>query len=160
MGRMLCPPPEVGPVIALPVTEPWITRTQDGEEPVEAVYIGVDEALADLYKLKLEMDGYRVTLAQTGTEGLAYARQRVPDIVFLELAPADPSSLQTHRMLRRDRDLREIPVVLLWRGDADAPSIQSLGLGAKDFLVRANGSHSEQSWSDQSVSRLPFRYAQ
>src|ERR1700738_3689658 len=135
---MLCAPPEVGPVMALPVVEPWITRPQDGEEPVEAVYIGTDEALADLYKLKLEMDGYRVKLAQTGTEGLAQARERIPDIVFLEVGPADPSLLQTHRLLRRDRDLKEIPVVLLWRGDSDPPTIQGLALGVKDFLVRAN----------------------
>lgn len=145
--------------MALP-DEPWISRPQDGEEPVEAVYIGTDEALADLYKLKLEMDGYRVTFAPTGTEGLAHARERLPDIVFLEVWPADPSSLQTHRLLRRDRALKEIPVVMLWRGDTDVPAIQSLGLGVKDFVVRANGSHSEQSWSDQSVSRLTSRYAQ
>ena len=126
--------------MALPITEPWFTRpaeAEDGEELVEAIYIGGDGDLADLYRLKLAMDGYRVALASSGTEALAHARKRVPDILFIDLGPADKPLLQTHRTLRRDRALKDIPAVLLWRGGTDPPTIESLGLGARDFLVRA-----------------------
>jgi DNA-binding response OmpR family regulator len=147
--------------MVLPVTESWITRPHDvSDDAVEAIYIGGDPALADLYKFKLEMDGYRVTLAPTDTAGLAQARARIPDIVFLDLGPSDQSLLQMHRTLRRDPDLKDIPVVLLWRGDADASTIQSLHLGVRDFLVKAGGTHSERAWTDLADSRLPFRYVQ
>jgi PleD family two-component response regulator len=146
--------------MALAVTEALLTRPHDDEEPVEAIYIGGGGALADLYKFKLEMDGYRVTLAPTGTEGLAQARERLPDIVFIELGPADQSLLRTHRLLRQDRELKDVPAVLLWRGDTDEPTIQGLHLGAKDFLVKANGTHTEPASSDFSESRLSFRYVQ
>ena len=144
--------------MALPATEPRIARPLDDEEPVEAIYIGGDGTLADLYKFKLEMDGYRVALASTETEALAHARKRLPDIVFIDLGPPDQPLLQTHRALRQNRDLKEIPAVLLWRGGTDPPAIESLGLGAKDFLVKANGSHSQHAWPEVSSGRIPFRF--
>jgi DNA-binding response OmpR family regulator len=147
--------------MALPVTEPWITRPHNiTDEPVAALYIGGDQGLAELYKLKLEMDGYWVTWAATGTEALAQALERKPDIVFLDLGPADQSLLHMHRTLRRDPDLKDLPVVLLWRGNADDPIIQGLHLGPKDFLVKANGTHPDHVWSDLADSRPLFRYVQ
>lgn len=147
--------------MALSATERWITRPHDTtDEPVHALYIGGDTALAELYKLKLEMDGYWVALAATGTEGLARAQEQIPDIVFLDLGPADQSLLHMHRALRRDPDLKDLPVVLLWRGDTDQPTIEGLRLGVKDFLVKANGTHPEAAWSELSDSRLLFRFAQ
>jgi len=146
--------------MALPVTEPRLTWPHDAEAMVEAIYIGGDGALADLYRLKLEMDGYLVRLAATGPEGLTQARTRIPDIIFIDLGPADPSLLDTHRTLRRDRDLKEIPAVLLWRGETDAPTIESLRLSSRDFLVKANGSHSEYAWIDVTSGRIPFGFVQ
>ena len=145
--------------MAMPIAEPWIARLLDDDEVVEAVYIGGDGALADLYKLKLEMDGYLVTMAVTGTEALAKARKRIPDIVFIDLGPADDSLLRTYRMLRLDRDLKDVPAVLLWRGNGDAATVRSLRLTIKDFLVKVNGSHAEHAGSYLSESRLPYRYA-
>jgi DNA-binding response OmpR family regulator len=146
--------------MAMPLSEPWISRQLDDDDTVEAIYIGGDGALADLYKLKLEMDGYRVTMAVTGTEVLAQARERIPDIVFIDLGPADESLLQMHRMLRRHRDLKDVPAVFLWRGDVDAETIRGLRLSVKDFLVKVNGSHVEHVASYLSESLLPFQYAQ
>jgi len=144
--------------MALPLTEPRLTRPHDVESMVEAIYIGGDGALAALYRLKLEMDGYHVRLASTGTEGLEQARKRLPDIMFIDLGPADESLLQTHQTLRRDRDLKDVPAVLLWRGNSDAPTIESLRLGVRDFLVKANGSHYEHAWANISNSRIPFGF--
>lgn len=153
--------PGGGPVIALPISESLLTRPHDPtEELVEAIYVGADGALADLYRLKLELDGYGVTLASTGTEGLARARKRPPDIMFIDLGAGDDSLLQTHRLLRRDPDLKDIPAVLLWRGETDAPTIKSLGLGVMDFLVKANGANTAHAWPDVTNGRIPFGYVQ
>ena len=142
--------------MALPVTEPRLTQPYAAEDVVHAIYIGNDGELADLYRLKLELDGYGVTLAFSGTEGLAQARKRMPDIMFIDLGPGDESLLQTHRILRGDRVLKDIPAVLVWRGDNDAPTIERLGLGAKDFLVKAIGAHSAYTWTDVTSGRIPF----
>ncbi len=140
------------------VTEPWLTRPPDDETLVEAIYVGGDGALADLYRLKLEMDGYLVRLASTGIEWLAQARKRMPDIMFIDLGPADESLLETHRRLRRDRELKDIPAVLLWRGGTDPPTLDSLSLGVKDFLVKANGTHSEHAWPETANGRIPYGF--
>ena len=161
LSRIIGSPPEVGLTLALPISESRLTRPHDPtEEPVEAIYIGSDGALADLYRLKLELDGYGVTLVPPGTEALEKARKRLPDIMFIDLGPGDDSLLQTHRLLRRDRDLKDIPAVLLWRGETDAPTIKRLGLGANDFLVKANGANAEHGWPNFTQGRIPLGFVQ
>lgn len=142
--------------MALAAAEASIARPHDTiDEPVRALYIGGDNGLADLYKLKLEMDGYVVTLAATGTEALARVRQQVPDMIFLDLGPADQSLLEVLRTLRRKGDLQDVPAILLWRGGTDEATIQGLRLGPRDFLVKANGTHPDLVWPSVSDG-LPF----
>ena len=55
------------------------------DEDVNVLFIEDDPAVAEMYKLKLELDGYRVTVAKSGEEGLDQAKRHVPDIVFLDI---------------------------------------------------------------------------
>jgi DNA-binding response OmpR family regulator len=151
----------VGTRLAQILTDPRITRPHDApEDPVEVIYIGGDPGLADLYRVKLEMDGYSVRLAPTGDEGLAQARGRMPDIMFLDLGPADPGSVQILRSLRRDRELKNIPVIVLWRDGSDATAIERLQLGVKEFLVKRIGNHGVDPWANLLDTRPEFRFAQ
>src|SRR3981081_3350998 len=106
------------------------------------------------------MNGYRVTVAVTGTEALAQARERIPDIVFIDLGPADEWLLRTHQMLRRDRDLKDVPAVLLWGGVPAASPSGRLRLPVKDSRVKVNAPPAEHAASSLSENPPPFRYAQ
>jgi DNA-binding response OmpR family regulator len=151
----------VGTRLAQILTDPRITRPHDDpEDPVEVIYIGGDPGLADLYRVKLEMDGYSVRLASTGNEGLAQARGRKPDIMFLDLDPAYQGSLQTLRTLRQDGALQNIPVIVLWRVGSDVTAIERLQLGVKEFLVKRNGARGNDAWADLLDTRPEFRFAQ
>ncbi|HEY8811057.1 MAG TPA: response regulator, partial [Candidatus Dormibacteraeota bacterium] len=44
-----------------------------------------DPAVAGMYRLKLEMEGYRVTVAGDGEEGLRVAREHRPQLIFLDV---------------------------------------------------------------------------
>jgi len=43
------------------------------DEEVRVLFIEDDPAVAEMYKLKLELDGYTVIVAKDGEEGLAIA---------------------------------------------------------------------------------------
>ena len=52
-------------------------------DEVNVLFIEDDPTVAQMYKLKLELDGYQVSMAKDGEEGLRLAQELKPDIIFL-----------------------------------------------------------------------------
>ena len=108
------------------------------EEVLEVTFIGEDQSLAELYRLKLELDGYWVTLAPSLAEGLEHLHDRTPDIAFLDLGVGDEAPFDVLGMVRQDPALRHLPVVLLLRDGVGAATVDDLHLSAGDFLVKVS----------------------
>lgn len=56
---------------------------------------------------------YRVFEAHTGLEGLDLARQRLPDLIMLDLAMPDTDGFVVLEKLKADERTREIPVIII-----------------------------------------------
>jgi DNA-binding NtrC family response regulator len=148
-ARMIAPPSEVGAFMAQRLAETATTRLDEvPDEPLEVIFIGEDPSLAELYKLKLELDGYRVTVAPTGAHELNGARRRMPDIVFVDVGATEQSMLAAIGKLRRNRGLNEVPTVLLWAGAGTPLAVDDLHLGAKSFLVKPIRVPTADRWAD------------
>lgn len=92
-----------------------------------------DEETVDRLRVILEAEGYRVVGASRGTEGLAEAHARRPDLILLSadlpvLTPAD-----FIRMLRTHPDTASIPVVMLSEYEA---KLDARGLYDRDDGTR------------------------
>ena len=136
--------------------EPPMTRPFDApDERLEAVYLGDDDSTAELYKLRLELDGYWVTVVTTPANAFAASRRR-PDIVFVDVGATDESVLEAIGNLRLHRQLSDVPVVLLWGGACAPPVIEGLPIGVSNFMVKAvgvsTGSRSSESLERRVVS--------
>src|SRR2546430_17321460 len=89
-----------------------------------------------MYKLKLELDGYRVTVAKSGEEGLDHAKSQVPDIVFLDIRLPKMDGFAVLENLRSDGVTRNIPVIIPSNyGEKDLVD-RGLKLGALDYLIK------------------------
>src|SRR3979409_2716580 len=66
-----------------------------------------------MYKLKLELDGYAVTVAPDGEAGLKMAKESRPDIVFLDIRLPKMDGFAVLEELRGDAATKDIPVVIL-----------------------------------------------
>ncbi|MGH7867131.1 MAG: response regulator transcription factor, partial [Candidatus Dormibacteraceae bacterium] len=44
-----------------------------------------DAVIAQMYRMKLEMDGYLVDIAPDGVSGLSMAKESQPDVIFLDI---------------------------------------------------------------------------
>jgi diguanylate cyclase len=73
-----------------------------------------------------------------GLDGAAASVQRLraelPDLVLLELAPAQADALDLLQRLQADHLLRHVPVIVLTAHDDLANRLRALALGAADFL--------------------------
>src|SRR5438552_18808191 len=83
------------------------------DEDVNVLFIEDDPAVAEMYKLKLELDGYRVTVAKSGEDGLDHAQSQVPDIVFLDIWLPKMDGFAVLENLRFDGVTRNIPVMII-----------------------------------------------
>ncbi|HQU25762.1 MAG TPA: PAS domain S-box protein [Acidimicrobiales bacterium] len=74
--------------------------------------------------------------ATTGEEGLAAARETLPDLIFLDLHLPDVDGDEVLRRLRADQATRAIPVVMMSAAAASRTMAALIDAGARDYLVK------------------------
>lgn len=93
-----------------------------------------DRGVTGVLKRGLTYEGYTVDTADSGYEGLTIARDRVPDLVILDLMlPGLDGFGVLERLRAADAHL---PVVMLTARDAPADQVQGLEFGADDYVVK------------------------
>ncbi len=110
----------------------------NGDDAIDVLLIEDDQDFLDLYRMRLERDGYRVHTANTGEQGLTKAAELKPDIVFLDVRLPSMDGFEVLRRLRDDSATATVPVVFLSNyGEQDMVD-RGRQLGALEFLVKAH----------------------
>jgi two-component system KDP operon response regulator KdpE len=103
--------------------------------PVKSTALVIDDELQmrRLLRVCLEANGYRVTEARTGKEGIVEAAQHPPDVVILDLGLPDMEGVA---VLKRLREWSQVPVVVLSVRDREEDKIAALDNGADDYVTK------------------------
>jgi two-component system response regulator VicR len=92
----------------------------------KVVYIEDESEMIDLVRLILSRKGYEVIGAGGGREGLEIIRQKLPDLVLLDLMMPDMDGWDVYQQMKSVDSTRDIPVIVI---TAKAQSIDKvLGL--------------------------------
>ena len=94
--------------------------------------------IADLYQLKLQLEGYRVAVAADGDTGLRLARSLKPDLILLDIHVPQMDGLQLLAALRDDAVTRDQLVVICSEDDDPELIRQAQRLSAAAYLVKGN----------------------
>jgi DNA-binding response OmpR family regulator len=108
------------------------------DEELRVLMIEDDSAVAEMYRLRLSADGYGVTIARTGEEGLKQAIAEVPDLIYLDLRLPGMDGFEVLQQLRSTPNTAEIPVVILSNFGRPELVERGLKLGALEFLIKAD----------------------
>jgi len=95
-----------------------------------------DPVIRRMLQLSYESEGFRVTTAADGIEGLEALRTSPPDVLILDIMMPKLDGMKVMRELNADDELRGTPVILL---SAKATSLDiELGLkaGAADYVTK------------------------
>ena len=92
--------------------------------------------IAELLRHSLEKAGHVVETRMSGTDGLAYARERVPDLVVLDLMLPGMDGLQVCQALRASAATAGIPIIMLTARGEESDRIRGLELGADDYVTK------------------------
>ena len=120
-------------------------------DEVDVLFIEDDPTVAQMYKLKLELDGYHVTMAKDGEEGLKSATDEPPDIIFLDIRLPKMDGFAVLEGLRGSERTKNIPVVILSNYGERELVERGLKLGALEYLIKsqttpANLSRGVEGW--------------
>jgi len=92
-----------------------------------------DPGIADVIRRALIYQDYEVHLAHTGAQGLAAARDRLPDVVILDLMLPDMDGVEVCKRLRAADG---VPIIMLTARDATSDKVQGLEAGADDYITK------------------------
>ena len=77
------------------------------------LYIEDDPEMIDLVSLILTRQGFQVTGAHGGREGLEFVKQSRPDLILLDLMMPDIDGWDVYQQLKSEESTRDIPVIII-----------------------------------------------
>src|ERR1700726_306000 len=90
----------------------------------------------EILQLRLESQGYEIITARDGEEALAVVRDKLPDLVLLDIQMPKLDGIETVKQLKADAALPFIPVIMV-TARADAKDvIAGLEAGGDDYLTK------------------------
>ncbi|MBZ0252615.1 MAG: response regulator [Candidatus Methylomirabilis sp.] len=101
-----------------------------------ALLIEDEPHIRRVLRASLASHGWRTVEAASGVEGLAAARQHVPDAVLLDLGLPDMDGLRVAVSLREWSD---VPIIVLSARGQEADKVAALDAGADDYLTKPFG---------------------
>ena len=90
-------------------------------------------SIARFVELELTHEGYAVTKAEDGRQGLALAEGNGFDLVLLDIMLPGLNGLEVLRRLRKTSD---VPVIMLTARDAVMEKVTGLDMGADDYITK------------------------
>jgi len=105
---------------------------------IRVLVIEDDPTICKLLASDLELEGYQVTTAKDGVEGLLQAKTLKPDLILLDLHLPKMSGYDVCRSLRRDGS--DVLIIMLTARGQEAEKVVGLDLGADDYVAKPYGS--------------------
>jgi CheY-like chemotaxis protein len=98
-----------------------------------------DPMVVKMYQRKLTMDGFDLTLAFNGEEGLEALKKNKPDIVLLDVMMPKMNGIEMLKIIKGDPAFKDLPVVILTNlGDRQEDVQKCKDFGAEDYWVKAS----------------------
>ena len=95
-----------------------------------------DPSLVELLRYNLENEGFEVSVARDGEEGLVSVAAQAPDLVVLDWMLPNVSGIEVCRQLRQKSETRSMPVIMLTAKGEVNDRLRGLETGADDYIVK------------------------
>lgn len=110
---------------------------------IHVLLVEDDAFLSGIYQKKFEMEGFKVSVSDNGEKAVADARKKKPDIILLDILLPKLDGFAVLNKLKADREIKDIPVILLTNLGQKEDVQKGLDLGAADYLIKAHFKPSE-----------------
>ncbi len=108
------------------------------DDSIHVLFAEDDPAVAEMYKLKLELDGYLVTIVSGRQQLIDACALTRPDLVYLDIRRREEDGIAMLRALRAGEATREVPVIILSDHRPEEMASRGFTPNVMDYVVRAN----------------------
>ncbi len=95
-----------------------------------------DKDVVNMVKRNLETEGYGVSAAYDGNEGLLSVETNPPELIILDVNLPTVSGHEVCQNLRTKKTSRYIPIIIVSANNKPIDKIEFLKLGANDYLTK------------------------
>src|SRR3989344_8990106 len=113
------------------------------KKPIKVLIIEDEEALLSVLEHKLVHEGYKVSLARDGEQGLSQVKSMRPDVILLDILMPKLDGFGVLESLNADGTIPDLPVIIISNSGQPVEIDRALKLGARDYLVKAEFSPEE-----------------
>ena len=92
-----------------------------------------NEMNRDMLSRRLERNGFTMTLAVDGDEGISMARKESPDLILMDMSLPGTDGWQASKILKSSPDTRPIPILGLSAHAMEAERQKALRAGCDDY---------------------------
>ena len=98
----------------------------------------VDDSPTEIHVLRtmLEKNGYSVSSASSGEEGIEKAKVEQPDMILMDVVMPGMNGFQAARQITNNPDTSSIPVIIVSTKDQETDKVWGLRQGAKDYITK------------------------
>jgi len=95
-----------------------------------------EEIMIDLLQRKIAQEGYEISVARNGEEGLAAMKEKKPDLVLLDIIMPKMGGFEVMEKMQKDKDLKKIPVIVISNSGQPVEIDRAQKMGAEDWLIK------------------------
>ncbi|OGZ18396.1 MAG: hypothetical protein A2Z68_02570 [Candidatus Nealsonbacteria bacterium RBG_13_38_11] len=97
-----------------------------------------EELILNLLQKKLISEGYEISVARNGAEGLKLINEVKPDLILLDIIMPEKGGFEVLEEMQKTPDLKNIPVIIISNSGQPVEIDRAQKLGAKDWLIKTD----------------------
>lgn len=105
--------------------------------PKRVLFVEDDDALASVYQMRLQAEGFDIQRVANGEDALAAAISFKPDLILLDVMMPKISGFDVLDILRNTPETANLKVVMLTALSQEADKQRAKDLGVDDYLVKS-----------------------
>ena len=95
-----------------------------------------DPDIKELISFNLSNQGHQVFEANNGELGIEKAKEKIPDLILLDLMLPGIQGLDVCRIIKADQETKDIPIIMVTAMGQEEDIVKGLETGADDYITK------------------------
>ncbi|NCN07127.1 response regulator transcription factor [Candidatus Falkowbacteria bacterium] len=107
------------------------------KKKIKALLVEDDQMIVQMYKIRMEDEGWEVFTTDRGSEAMKLAKAEKPDIILLDIILPEVDGFSILKDLRSDTTTKKIPVMMLTNLGQESDQNKGQEIGVEGYLIKS-----------------------
>ena len=107
------------------------------DKKIKVLLVEDESMIVDMYKMRLEEEGFEVLVTDRGTEAFEIASKEKPNIILLDVILPEIDGFSVLQMIKDDSKTKNIPVMMLTNLGQESDKEKGSQLGAVEYFIKS-----------------------